>query len=363
MKIVTIVGARPQFIKAAAVSRVLRNAHTEILLHTGQHYDENMSKIFFEELELPYPDYHLGVGSGSHGKQTAAMLVKIEEILQQERPDAVLIYGDTNSTLAGALAASKLCIPIAHVEAGIRTFCRDMPEEQNRIVADHLSTWNFAPSQQAAEYLQQEGIREQVYIIGDVMYDALLYYGQKAQAHGDAWYKACLHPIIPNHADLGDQWYLATIHRPENVDQPEILKSILEGLNKLPHPVLFPVHPRIQTAVKSFAAKKTYRNLVFVEPLGYINMLYFLKNALKIITDSGGLHKESFLCGVPGVVLLRNSPWEETLAGNCNVLCKPNCIDILEKVLHTEIDKRCFQNKPYGDGHAADKLTSLLANL
>ena len=358
MKIVTVVGARPQFIKAASLSRILRQKHDEILVHTGQHYDDNMSEIFFVELDIPKPDYNLNVGSMSHARQTAAMMIGIEDVLLAEKPDAVILYGDTNSTLAGAVTAGKLNIPIAHVEAGVRCFVRDMPEEQNRVLTDHLSKWNFVPSESAVKYLEREGITENVYNVGDIMYDGLIYYSKKTEEYSKEYFHGRIKYLINNKNKIKDKYYLATIHRPENTDNIEILKSILSGLNALEAPVLFPVHPRIKKAVKGIERK--YDSIHFIEPLGYLDMIYSAKNAVKIITDSGGLHKEAFWLKVPSVVILRNTGWEETLNGNCNVLAMPDKTDIIEKVNDTKINYDFYNNNYYGDGRTGEKIVELL---
>ena len=360
MKICTIVGARPQFIKAASLSRVLRQKHNEILIHTGQHYDDNMSEIFFTELDIPRPDYNLNIGSMSHARQTAAMMIGIEDVLLSEKPDAVILYGDTNSTLAGAIVAGKLNIPIAHVEAGVRSFVRDMPEEQNRMLTDHLAKWNFAPSALAVEHLKKEGITESVHNVGDIMYDGLLYYSKKAEKNErDSFYKR-IDYLMENKSTINIEYYLATIHRPENTDDINILTSILNGLNALNFPVLFPIHPRIKKAVMKIATDTQFNNIHFVKPLGYIDIIYFAKNAIKIITDSGGLHKEAFWLKIPSVVILRNTAWEETLNGNCNVLASPDKIDIIDKVNNTVINYNCYNNTYYGDGTTAKQITELL---
>lgn len=360
MKIVTVVGARPQFIKAASLSRVLRRKHREILIHTGQHYDNNMSEIFFTELDIPKPDYNLNVGSMSHARQTAAMMIGIEDILLSEKPDSVILFGDTNSTLAGAVVAGKLNIPIAHVEAGVRCFIRDMPEEQNRILTDHLAKWNFVPSDSAAEYLKNEGITDNVHNVGDIMYDGVLYYSKKTEEYKRGYFYGRIKYLIENCKQINEKYYLATIHRPENTENIETLKSVIRGLNKLDCPVLFPVHPRIKKSVKEIAADTQYNNVHFVEPLGYVDMIYFAKNAVKIITDSGGLHKEAFWLKVPSVVILRNTAWKETLNGNCNVLASPEEKDIVDKAANTVIDYKFYDNKYYGDGNTGMKITELL---
>jgi len=360
MKITTIVGARPQFIKAASLSRALRQHHDEILIHTGQHYDNNMSESFFIELEIPKPDYNLSVGSMSHARQTSAMMVGIEDILLSEKPDAVILYGDTNSTLAGAIVAGKLNIPIAHVEAGVRCFVRDMPEEQNRVLTDHLAKWNFVPSDLAMENLKTEGITENVHNVGDIMYDGLLYYSKKADEYLDERFYTKLRYLIKNTNVISEKYYLATIHRPENTDNTGSLTSIIRGLNSLGYPVLFPVHPRIKKAIKEITTDNPCDNTHFIEPLGYLDMVFFAKNAVKIITDSGGLHKEAFWLKVPSVVILRNTAWVETLKGNCNILASPDEMDIVNKVNNTIVDYSFYSYNYYGDGNTGRKIAELL---
>lgn len=356
MKIITVVGARPQFIKAAAVSRVLRRQHQEILLHTGQHYDENMSEIFFRELDIPHPDYNLGVGSATHARQTAEMLIGIEDVLLNERPDLVLVYGDTNSTLAGALAASKLLVPVAHVEAGLRSFNMAMPEEQNRILTDHLSRWLFCPTQTAVKNLIVEGISAGVNV-GDVMCDALRFYRQAALDRYHAEGPAALRHIIENNAPIGDKWYLATIHRAENTDGEAKLRGILAAFEQFPSPVIFPVHPRTRGIVTLLHSQNRYANIHFVEPVGYLYMLYLASQARKVVTDSGGLQKEAYLLGVPCVTVRRQTEWVETLNGGWNVLADARTEDILAKVSRSAPD-RTARVDYYGDGHAAEKIVS-----
>ncbi|HIW74400.1 MAG TPA: UDP-N-acetylglucosamine 2-epimerase (non-hydrolyzing) [Firmicutes bacterium] len=357
-KIVTVVGARPQFIKAAAVSRVLRQKHEEILIHTGQHYDGNMSDIFFEELHIPRPDYNLGVGSGSHARQTAAMMVGIEEILLKEKPDYLMVYGDTNSTLAGAVAASKILIPVIHVEAGLRSFNMAMPEEQNRILTDRISRFLFCPTETAVNHLKDEGITRGVYNVGDVMCDAVLYYSREMEKNPSAFYfgrlQGLFHPIEP----VG-RWYLATIHRAENTDSLEKIRSVLGAFEQLDAPVLFPVHPRTKGMVRELCAAHDYGNILFTEPMGYLDMLYFTRNAVKAITDSGGLQKEAYILDTPCVTVRDQTEWVETLNGGHNVLARPQTQDILDKVRHTVIDR---SNRPpyYGAGRAAEQILEIL---
>lgn len=359
MKIVTVVGARPQFVKAAAVSRVIRKKHEEILIHTGQHYDNNMSDIFFEELHIPKPDQNLCVGSGSHARQTADMLVGIEQVLLKEKPDCLLIYGDTNSTLAGAIAASKIHIPIVHVEAGLRSYDMRMPEEQNRVLSDHVSKLLLCPTNTAVQNLKREGIIEGVHCVGDVMCDAVLYYSRMLSGYGKEYYFNQLKGIF-GETPILDKWYMTTIHRAENTDIIDKIEEILKALEELDLPVIFPVHPRTKCMVEHLYKKNYYKNIFFVEPVGYLTMLYLAKHSQKIITDSGGLQKEAYILDTPCITVRDQTEWIETLTGNCNILSKPDKDDILEKVLNTKVVQE--QKQPYyGEGHAAEKICTLLS--
>lgn len=358
MKIVTIVGARPQFVKAAAVSRVIRKVHTEILVHTGQHYDNNMSEVFFEELHIPHPDINLGVGSGTHAKQTAEMMVGIEEILMREKPDYLMVYGDTNSTLAGALAAVKLHVPIVHVEAGLRSFNMMMPEEQNRILTDRISKLLLCPTDVAVENLKKEGLTDGVYNVGDVMCDAVLYYSRLLEENSPEHYFKHLTGLFGEICEVPN-WYLATIHRAENTDSIEKIKEILDAFEALDAPVIFPVHPRTKGLVKQLYDEYEYGNILFIEPIGYLDMLYFVKNAKKVVTDSGGLQKETYILDTPCVTVRDQTEWVETLIGNHNILAKPNTKDILDKVMNTVVEYSKKESY-YGTGHAAEKICELI---
>lgn len=361
MKILTVVGARPQFIKAAAVSRVLRQKHQEILVHTGQHYDANMSDVFFEELDIPRPDYALGVGSGTHGHQTGEMLSKIEDVLLQERPDCVLVYGDTNSTLAGALAAAKLLIPVAHVEAGLRSYNRAMPEEQNRVLTDHLSSLLFAPTQAAVRALAQEGITRGVHLVGDVMCDALYDYRALAERRGGEQTLAELRNLFSAAPDVSSGWMLATIHRAENTDGAGRLAPILAALEQAALPVIFPVHPRTQGLVRTLWRRQPFHNIRFVAPVGYLQMIWLTAHAGHVLTDSGGLQKEAYLLGVPCVTVREETEWVETVQSGWNTLAKVDTADILQKLAAPAPQG---QRPPfYGDGHAALKITVLLETI
>lgn len=357
MKIVTVVGARPQFIKAAAVSRELRKVCTEILIHTGQHYDSNMSELFFDELNIPKPDYNLGVGSGSHARQTADMLIGIEEILIKEKPDYLMVYGDTNSTIAGALAASKLLIPVIHVEAGLRSFNMSMPEEQNRILTDHISKLLFCSTDASLKNLKHEGITDGVYRIGDVMCDAVLYYSKEIDKKPKSKYFDGLHYIFGKREEP-DSWYLSTVHRAENTDTIEKVRTILKTYEKFDAPVILPAHPRTRKMIEKVNNEEQLKNTICIEPIGYLEMLYFTKNAIKVVTDSGGLQKEAYILDTPCVTLREQTEWVETLNGNHNILAHIDEKDILYKVKNTIIseDKEQF----YGAGDAAVKLSEII---
>ncbi len=287
MKIITIIGARPQFIKAAPVSRVLREQVQELIIHTGQHYDANMSDIFFDELNIPKPDYQLGIGSGSHGKQTGDMLAGIEEILLKELPDYVLVYGDTNSTLAGSLAASKLHIPIIHIEAGLRSFNKKMPEEVNRILTDHISEYLFCPTDTAVRNLENENITKNVFNIGDVMYDAVLYNQELAKEKST---------IIQDHELSDNQYHLITIHRAENTDDPERIKNILEALNEIDTLKVWPIHPRTKNVLSNMGYDlEKIHNLKVIDPVGYLDMLTLEAHSKKSLLTQAGFKKKPTL--------------------------------------------------------------------
>ena len=350
MKVVTIVGARPQFVKAAAVSRELRKRHTEVLVHTGQHYDYEMSGIFFDGLEIPAADFNLGVGSGSHGSQTGAMLSGIEQVLLAERPDWLLIYGDTNSTLAGALAASKLSIPVAHVEAGLRSFNRRMPEEINRVVADHLSDVLLCPSDTAVANLAAEGISENVHQVGDVMLDVLLWARRRAEAAPSTTLSSLR---------LEKKGYvLATVHRSENTDDPERLASILDAFNAIGEPVVFPVHPRTKKVIGQ-AGWTVRPNVHLIDPVGYLEMVAITDAARVVLTDSGGLQKEAYWLGVPCITLRDETEWVETVNAGWNTLAGAETAAIIDRVRHWT--PPAARPSLYGDGAAASRCVDLLS--
>ncbi|MCJ7690780.1 MAG: UDP-N-acetylglucosamine 2-epimerase (non-hydrolyzing) [Clostridiaceae bacterium] len=348
MKILTVIGARPQFIKAAAVSNVLRKEHQEILVHTGQHSDDNMSKIFFDELEIPKPDYNLDIGSGNHGHQTGSMLIKLEELYLKEKPDLVLVYGDTNSTLAGALCASKLLIPVAHVEAGLRSFNMNMPEEQNRILTDHLSKFLFIPTLSAQNNLQHEGITKGVYNIGDVMYDGILHFKEIANKKSS----------IISKLKLNDkEFFLCTIHRAENTNSIERLGSIISALNDSGEKCILPLHPRTKSYIKDYGLKFS-DNIEIIEPLGYLDMIQLEMHCKKIITDSGGVQKEAFFMGKPCITLRDETEWIETVENGWNIIVGTNKEKIIDAIREFSPSRK--QDNIFGDGDASTKILNII---
>lgn len=331
MKIISIVGARPQFIKCAPLSKELRKTNEEIIVNTGQHYDLEMSDIFFKELNIPHPDYNLGIGSGTHGEQTGKMLIEIEKILTHEKPDMLLVYGDTNSTIAGALAASKLGIRVAHVESGLRSFDRSMPEEINRVLTDHISNLLFCPTNQAVKNLINEGIVSGVHMVGDVMQDALLIYSAAAGKVSNIVTKLGLNV---------NEYYVITVHRPANTDYKENMKSIIEALRMLKMKVVFPVHPRTEKYLKEYGFwEKMPSNVILIKPLGYLDMLHLMNNAQKILTDSGGIQKEAYMLGKSCITLRENTEWVETVDAGGNVLVGADMEKIVDAVNHFKFSK------------------------
>lgn len=354
MKIVTVVGARPQFIKVAAMSRVLRKEHTEILVHTGQHYDPQMSEVFFEELSIPKPDYNLGIAGESHGQMTARMLTAVEEVLQKEKPDALLVYGDTNSTLAAALAAVKLHIPILHVEAGNRLGSLQNPEEVNRILTDHMATLLFACVDSAMLELRKENLEHRAFLVGDPMYDAFLYYlaGQKERV------MESLSGLEGERIGVPERYCYLTCHREENTRTDEALTEILCAMESLDTPTLYPVHPRNRDKALALKKKLELKKVLFLQPLGYLDSILLCDRALKVVTDSGGVQREAFFAGVPCVTVFDLPAWPETLEGDWNQLAKPDRKDILEKLAVSPRPKGNMQ--PFGDGHACEKICDVL---
>jgi UDP-N-acetylglucosamine 2-epimerase len=383
IKLVTVIGARPQFIKAAAVRRAIQafnsgrfSGHNmkpnkkirEILVHTGQHYDYLMDKVFFEELQLPHPDHHLGVGSGSHARQTGIMLERIEAVLQEEKPQGVLVYGDTNSTLAGALTAAKLHIPVAHVEAGLRSYQRTMPEEINRLLTDHLSTLLFCPTASAVNNLEREGIKDgkekAVKKVGDVMYDSILYYSKIAEGKSTILKELGLFRSDTRHsAPITSHYYLATLHRAENTDNPERLRSLLKALSVIgkKSPVILPLHPRTNKMMRIHRLLPKSRGVKLIDPVSYFDMLTLEKNAKVILTDSGGVQKEAYWLNVPCLTLREETEWGEIVDMGWNRLVGFETKKILEGIHHFEKTDRA-NRRPwiFGDGKAGSKIVRLL---
>jgi UDP-GlcNAc3NAcA epimerase len=357
-KIVSVVGARPQFIKATPVSRALREAgHHELLLHTGQHYDYGMSQVFFDELSIPEPNVNLGIGSGSHGHQTGRMLMAIEDVLLTEKPDWVVVYGDTNSTLAGALAAVKLHTPVAHVEAGLRSFNREMPEEHNRVLTDHCADLLFCPTQTAVDNLAREGLVQQAHWVGDTMYDAVLLFIEIARQHSE----------VLKRLELTSKCYLlATLHRPYNTDIPDNLHSILDAFLEVGEPIVFPVHPRTRSRLDEFdrrflsSLKKSKVKLI--APVGYLDMLVLEQNARLVLTDSGGMQKEAFFLGVPCITLRPETEWIETVQSGWNILVGADRQQIITTVQEHEWPD---DNPPamFGNGQASEHVVGILSSV
>jgi UDP-GlcNAc3NAcA epimerase len=345
MRFASIVGTRPQFVKIAPVSEILRQQHEEVLIHTGQHYDYALSAQFFKELSIPEPAYFLECGSDTHGAQTARMLTTIEQVLMKERIDWVLVYGDTNSTLAGALAAAKLHIPIAHIEAGLRSFNRAMPEEINRVVTDHLSDRLFCPTETARKQALAEGITQGVTVVGDVMYDALLRVQPSLLDRS--------HVLLPKLGITSHNYILATVHRAANTDDAEIMHAIALALNKLEMPVIFPVHPRTRACLQRYNIQWK-KHVQLIEPVGYQDMLALEYAAYRIITDSGGVQKEAFLLGVPCVTLRDETEWIETVQSGWNVLAGSCLHSILDAVARPKPQPPLCN--PFGQGDAAKRI-------
>ncbi|MBO3463429.1 UDP-N-acetylglucosamine 2-epimerase (non-hydrolyzing) [Aetokthonos hydrillicola Thurmond2011] len=352
MKVITILGARPQFIKASVVSTAFRRAGiNEVIIHTGQHFDSLMSDIFFQDLDLPQPHYNLDIHSLNHGAMTGRMMEKIEEILLEKQPDWVCVYGDTNSTLAGALVAAKLNIRLAHIEAGLRSFNRQMPEEVNRVVTDHLSQLLFAPTPLAVQCLEQEGIFQGVHLVGDVMKDAILSYHATAKQTSD---------ILARYQLTPDNFYLATIHRPSNTDDSDRLSSILGSFTKLDFPVVFPIHPRTQSQIRKMSLSHYLEtdSIVVIPPVSYLDMLVLESASRSIVTDSGGIQKEAYIFGKPCFTIRNETEWKETLELGWNQLVQPEALSsaIANFAYPSELPTL------YGDGDTASKITDIMVN-
>lgn len=347
MKICTIIGARPQFIKAAPMSKAIseRENLNEVIIHTGQHFDKNMSNIFFSEMNIPKPDYNLGVSSLSHGAMTGRQLEKIEDIILKEKPDWVLVYGDTNSTLAGALAAVKLHIPIIHIEAGIRSFNKKMPEEINRILTDNISTLLFVPTLTAQQNLKNEGINSsKIKLVGDVMYDASILFSKISEKRSKILSKLKLSK---------NKYILSTVHRPENTDKKENLLSIFKSLEKSDLTVVLPLHPRTRKMLVKYKINLN-ENIKIIDPIGYLDMIMLIKNAKIVATDSGGLQKEAYFFKIPCITFRNDTEWVELVKIGANFLVGTNTNKIIKLLNDFQFS---FQNKDfYGDGNAANKI-------
>jgi UDP-GlcNAc3NAcA epimerase len=351
VKVVSVVGARPQFIKAAPVSRAFAAAGIdEVLVHTGQHYDRQMSAVFFEELELCPPAVNLGVGSGPHGRQTAEMLARLEPVLVQQAPKWVLVYGDTNSTLAGALAACKLQVPLAHIEAGLRSFNRAMPEEHNRVLTDHCADLLFCPTETAVTNLAREGLTDGVHLVGDTMYDALQAFRTRARDRS----------AVLQRLDLSPGGYLlATVHRPANTDDLVVLRRIMQALDATGEPVVFPVHPRTRRQLAGLTPPVSPRNgLRFIDPVGYLDMLTLEENARLVLTDSGGVQKEAYFLGVPCLTLRAETEWVETVQSGWNRVIGTDPTTIVAQV--RSMAPPGAPGRTFGDGESGRRIVSTL---
>ncbi len=363
MKIFNFVGARPNFVKVLPILQAIAAYNseagkstdkiTEVLVHTGQHYDYQMSEIFFDQLGLKPPDYNLGVGSGPQGWQTGEMLARAERVLLDERPDVAIVYGDTNSTLAGALAAAKLLIPVAHIEAGLRSYNRKMPEEINRILTDRLSAYLFCPTQRAVENLAQEGMTTGVHLVGDVMYDALLHNIEIAQTKSRILARLALKP---------KSYLLASVHRAENTDDSENLESILAAFCQLEQPLVLPLHPRTRKRIAQLdlmALLENDSNLKIIDPVSYLDMLVLERNAKKILTDSGGIQKEAYWLKVPCITLRRETEWPETVETGWNRLVGANKEKIAVSVNELSPEPHTLP-QAYGDCHSSERILEIL---
>lgn len=354
MKVVTVVGARPQFIKAAVVSHILRKKHTEVLVHTGQHYDYNMSGQFFEELEIPQPDYNLGISGGTHAQMTGQMLIALEEVLLKEQPDWLLIYGDTNSTLAAALAAAKLHIPICHVEACIRARSLKNPEEINRVCTDHVASLLLTSTKAALGNAKSEGLEGRAFFVGNTMYDAFLEYSNRRKLE-----EVRLNALEDRRAiSVPQNYYYMSCHREENTHDDNALFNIMAAMNSLDSPTIYPVHPRNRDRAIRIQEKYKFDNVILTEPIGYLESMALLRNSIKVVTDSGGLQTEAFFAGKKCVTIFDSAVWPETMVDNRNELAKPNREEIIEKLSHEQYIDPDYQ--PFGDGHAAENIVDRL---
>lgn len=355
MKILTVVGARPQFIKAAVVSYVLRKRHREILVHTGQHFDYNMSEQFFEELNIPKPDYNLDISGGTHAQMTGKMMIAIEKILIEEKPEWLLVYGDTNSTLAAALAAAKLHIPICHVEAGVRTHSMTNPEEINRICTDHVSSLLLASTDSGMKFMRKESLYTRGRMVGDPMYDAFLKYSKKVAVQDIK-----LELLKGGIFSVPESFYYLTCHREENTNDDKVLLEIFKAMNSLDLPTIYPVHPRNKNRAGRLQEKYGFKKLILCEPIGYLESISLVNNAEKIVTDSGGLQREAFFAKKKCVTILDFICWPETMVNNRNELSRPIAEEILEKLSHEQRIDPSYQ--PFGNGYSAEKIVQEIEN-
>lgn len=323
MKIISIVGARPQFIKLAPLSKELKNLYNAKIIHTGQHFDYEMSKLFFQELGIPEPDYNLGINNGYHGEQTGKMLIELEKTILKEKPDLIIVYGDTNTTLAGSLVSSKLNIPVVHIEAGLRSFNKKMPEEINRIISDHISDYLFAPTKKAIENLELEGLISKAYLTGDIMVDVLYENLERAKKYSN---------LLGDLNLTSDKYLLLTLHRPYNVDNPEVLKIILDKLSQINMKILFPIHPRTRRIIEDNRIKMK-NNIITTKPFGYLEFLSLEMNSNKIITDSGGIQKEAYILKKPCITIRSETEWIETVEAGWNLLLDYLDPDFVDKII------------------------------
>lgn len=355
MKLMTVIGARPQFVKAAVVSRALELAGIEeVLVHTGQHFDKNMSDVFFDELGMSRPVYNLGIGGGSHGENTGRMIEAIEKLLVSAKTDGVLVFGDTDSTLAATLAAVKVHCPVAHIEAGLRSLNRRMPEEINRVLTDHASDLLFAPTVGAVENLIKEGIeQEKIKLVGDVMYDAALYYGQIAEEKSDVLARLGLE---------GREYILATVHRADNTDSLSKLKVVINALGSLGLPCVLPVHPRTRKKMEEWGLVAG-SNVILIDPVGYLDMVRLEKSASLILTDSGGVQKEAFFHRIPCVTLRGETEWNELVAAGWNVLCPPDSVAAVVSAVQSSLNRVGDEIAPYGRGDASTLIAEEIVSL
>lgn len=352
MKVLTVVGARPQFVKAAPVSRALRQRHEEVLVHTGQHYDAEMSDVFFSELGVPAPEYNLGVGSAGHAEQTAAMMTALSAVVEQEDPDYVLVYGDTNSTLAAALVAAKGRARLVHVEAGLRSYDRSMPEEVNRVLTDHASDLLFAPTENARVILAGEGVTAGVHVTGDVMYDTLLWARTRALERST---------VLDDLGLVPGEYILATVHRAGNTDDPARLAAIIDALAAAPFEVVLPLHPRTEAKLKEHGLwERATSSLRVIDPVGYLDFIRLLDGAERMVTDSGGVQKEAFFLDTPCVTLREETEWPETVDAGYNVLVGVDPVAIQAALARPVSLDPATKPTPYGDGTAAEQIVRLL---